>query len=109
MATSSASKKPRLALPMSINDLPLEDFLEVFNYISLDEAVTSCSNVCVQWKEAIALHVLAPKIRGLTRSNLEFKTFLEKKGWNQESNDVEKILSLYYIYRVDMTNFFSSK
>ena len=102
MATSSASKNS-----MSINDLPLEDFLEVFNYISLDEAVTSCSNVCVQWKEAIALHIVAPNIRGLTRSNLEFKTFLEKKGWNQESQDVEKILSLHY--RVDISNFFSSK
>ena len=107
MATSSASKKPRLSLPMSINDLPLEDFLEVFNYISLDEAVTSCSNVCVQWKEAIALHIVAPNIRGLTRSNLEFKTFLEKKGWTEESENVEKILSLHY--RVDISNFFSSK
>ena len=107
MATSSASKKPRLALPMSINDLPLEDFLEVIRYISLDEAVTTCAMVCMPWREAIVLHVLAPKIRELTRSNLEFKTFLEKKGWNQESQDVEKILSLHY--RVDISNFFSSK
>ena len=107
MATSSSENT------MSINDLPLEDFLEVFNYISLDEAVTSCSNVCVQWKEAIALHIVAPKIPGLARSNLEFKTFLEKKGWNQESNDVEKILSFYHISNiynlVDISNFFSSK
>ena len=100
----SSSKKSSAKNSMSINDLPLEDFLEVFRYISLDEAVTSCSNVCVQWKEAIALHIVAPKIRGLARSNLEFKTFLEKKGWNEESNDVEKILSLYDIY-----NLFSSK
>ena len=65
MATSSASKKPRLALPMSINDLPLVEFVEVFSYISLDEAVTKCSMVSKQWREDIALDVLAPKIRGL--------------------------------------------
>ena len=108
MATSSASKNS-----MSINDLPLDDFLEVFRYISLDEAVTTCAMVCMPWREAIVLHILAPKIRALTRSNLEFKTFLEKKGWNQESNDVEKILSLYHISNiynlVDISNFFSSK
>ena len=94
MATSSTSKKPRLALPMSINDLPLEDFLEVFRYISLDEAVTTCTRVCMQWQEAIALHIVAPTIRGLTRSNPHYKTFLEKKGWNEESNDIVTLLYL---------------
>ena len=104
MATSSTSKKPRLALPMSINDLPLVEFVEIFSYISLDEAVTTCSNVCVQWRETIVLHILAPNIRVRTRSSPQFKNFLEKKGWNEESDDVEQILSFYDIY-----NFFSSK
>ena len=101
MATSSSEN------PMSINNLPLVEFIEVFGYISLDEAVTTCSMVCKQWREAIAFHIVAPHIRGLTRSNLEYKTFLENKGWKEESNEVEKILSLYY--RVDISNFFSSK
>ena len=88
MATSPRSNSK------GINDLPIEMFLEVFQYLSLRQSIRY-STVCRHWRESIALHILAPEILRLTASNPAFKNLLEKNGWSEECSDTELLLLIY--------------
>ena len=84
--------------PTMINDLPVEMFITIMEYLSLDQVVVNCAKTCVQWKEDIGRFILGPKLRSLAMINKRFKVEIEVQGWNEECSDVDFIFSLYDKY-----------
>ena len=91
------SKKPRLEQETFLNDLPDEMLLSIFEYLSLHELVVY-SKTCRQWRVIIARWILRQKISRLAQTNGLFKREIQKKGWTEEAQDSDFILSLYPKY-----------
>ena len=84
-----------------INDLPIEMFVEVFKYLDIHHIAFRYTEICIHWRENIALHILAPEIIRQADSNPSFKKLLEKNQWTEECEDVEMLI---YIYKKMATN-----
>ena len=89
---------------MNINDLPVQEFLHIFEFLNLHEAVTVYSKTCMYWKETIALDILSPKIYSLAQKNPRFKVAIERQGWTEDCKEPELILLLFTTY-----DYYSSK
>ena len=90
-------KKPKniVATEPQINDLPIEMFVEVFKYLDIHEIAFRYTEICIHWRENIALHILAPEIIRQAEANPRFKKLLEKNQWTVESDDVEMLIYIY--------------
>ena len=84
-----------MATELQINDLPIEMFVEVFKYLNIHQVAFRYTEICIQWRENIALHILAPEIIRQAEANPCFKKLLEKNGWTEESDDVEMLIYIY--------------
>ena len=84
-----------MATQRQINDLPVEMFVEVFKHLNIDEIAFKHTEVCIQWRENIALHILAPEIIRQAEANPSFKKLLEKHQWTEECEDVELLIYIY--------------
>ena len=62
MATNNKRKKIMAEKQKEFNDLPIEMFVEVFKYLDIDEIAFRYTEICIHWRENIALHILAPEI-----------------------------------------------
>ena len=91
----------------SVQDLPNEVLVIIFEKISLHELVTNCANICVRWRELVAQRILGPKITKLANVNGKFKMDIVEKGWIEEAiNPTELIMSLYDKYDHFTSKFF---
>ena len=88
----------------NINDMPVDDFLHIFEFLNLHEAVTVYSKTCMYWKETIAMDILSPKIYRLAQRNPRFKGAIKHQGWTEDCNDPEVVLLLFATY-----DYYSSK
>ena len=80
----------------SVQDLPNEVLVIIFEKISLHELVTNCANICVRWRELVAQRILGPKITKLAKINRKFRMDINKKAWAEEANNpTELLMSLY--------------
>ena len=77
------------------NDLPIEMFVEVFKYLNIHQVAFRYTEICINWRESIALHILAPEIIRQAEANPRFKKLLEKNQWTEKSEDVEMIIFIY--------------
>ena len=77
------------------NDLPTEMVVEVFKYVNIHEIAFRYTEICIHWRENIALHILAPEIIRQAEANPSFKKLLEKNGWTEECDDVEMLIYIY--------------
>ena len=84
-----------MATELQINDLPIEMFVEVFKYLNIHEIAFRYTEICIHWRENIALHILAPEIIRQADSNPSYKKLLEKNQWTEECEDVEMLIYLY--------------
>ena len=84
-----------MATELKINDLPIEMFVEVFKYLNIDEIAFRYTEICIHWRENIALHILAPEIIRQAKSNPSYKKLLEKNQWTEECEDVEMLIYIY--------------
>ena len=84
-----------MATELQINNLPIEMFVEVFKYLDMHQIAFRHTEICLHWRENIALHILAPEIIRQADSNPSFKKLLEKNQWTEECEDVEMIISIY--------------
>ena len=90
------------------NDLPTEMAVEVFKYLNIHEIAFRYTEVCIHWRENIAIHILAPEIIRQADSNPNFKKLLEKNGWTtEESEDVEMLIYIYKKITNPITSQFS--
>ena len=80
---------------LQINDLPIEMFVEVFKYLNRHEIAVRYTEICIHWRENIALHILAPEIIRQAEANPSFKKLLEKNQWTEECEDVEMLIYIY--------------
>ena len=80
---------------LQINDLPIEMFVEVFKYLDKNQIAFGYTKICIQWRENIALHILAPEIIRQAEANPSFKKLLEKNQWTEECEDVEMLIYIY--------------
>ena len=78
-----------------INDLPIEMFVEVFKHLNIDQIAFRYTEICIHWRENIALHILAPEIIRQAKSDTSFKKLLEKNQWTEECEDVEMLIYIY--------------
>ena len=78
-----------------INDLPDEMLVEIFQYLNVHEIAFRYTEICIHWRENIALHILAPEIIRQADSNPSFKKLLEKNQWTEECEDVDMIIYIY--------------
>ena len=85
-------------LSHSVNDLPDEMLLSIFEYLSLHELVVKYSKTCLQWRDIIAQFILRTKILRLAKTNGLFKREIQQEGWTEEDQESEFILSLYPKY-----------
>ena len=90
-------KKPKnlVTSELQINDLPIEMFVEVFKYLDIDEIAFRYTEICIHWRENIALHILAPEIIRQAEANPSFKKLLEKNQWTGECKDIEMFICIY--------------
>ena len=97
-----------MATEPKINDLPIEMFVEVFKHLNIDEIAFKHTEVCIQWRENIALHILAPELVRISAMDKRFKSLLEKNNWTEDCKDIDLILSFYdkYDYYTSKTMFF---
>ena len=79
----------------TINQLPAEIIVTIFENLGLHHLVTNCSNTSLQWREIIARHILKPKILKLAKVNAMFKRDIEADGWTEDCIDTEMVLKLY--------------
>ena len=84
-----------MATELQINDLPIEMFVEVFKYVDIHQIAFRYTEICIHWRENIALHILAPEIIRQAEANPSFKKLLEKNQWTEESDDVEMQICIY--------------
>ena len=77
------------------NDLPTEMVVEVFKYLNIHEIAFRYTEICIHWRENIALHILAPEIIRQAEANPSFKKLLEKNQWTEECEDVEMLIYIY--------------
>ena len=84
-----------MASKLKINDLPIEMFVEVFKYLNIHEIAFRYTEICIHWRENIALHILAPEIKRQAKANPSFKKLLEKNQWTEECEDVEMLIYIY--------------
>ena len=87
-----------MAVDGGINELPEEMLLEVFKYLNLDnhQLIKKYTEICVHWRETIALGIVAPRIARVASSNVEFKKLIGKNGWTEECNDTELLLFIHH-------------
>ena len=78
-----------------INDLPVEMLVEIFQYLNIHEIAFRYTEICIHWRENIALHILAPEIIRHAEANPSFKKLLEKNQWTEECEDVEMLIYIY--------------
>ena len=78
-----------------INDLPDEMLVEIFQYLNIHEIAFRYTEICIHWRENIALHILAPEIKRQAKANPSFKKLLEKNQWTEECKDVEMLIYIY--------------
>ena len=91
----------------SVQDLPNEVLVIIFEEISLHELVTNCANICVRWRELVAQRILGPKINKLAKINRKFRMDIKDAGWVEEANNLtELIISLYNKYEHFTSKFF---
>ena len=95
---SSCAKMAKKEIAKNINDLPVEMFQYILQFLNLHETVTIYSKTCVHWKETIALHILSPEILSLAQHNGWFKKIIEKEGWTEDCNNTDFILQIYGKY-----------
>ena len=84
-----------MATEPQINDLPVEMLVEVFKYFDTHQIAFRYTEICIHWRENIALHILAPEIIRQAEANPSFKKLLEKNQWTEECEDVEMIIYIY--------------
>ena len=56
-----------------INDLPDEMLVEIFQYLNIHDIAFRYTEICMHWRENIALHILAPEIIRQAEANPGFK------------------------------------
>ena len=84
---------------VTIDDLPEEMLLEIFEKLSLFDLVVNCSKTCPQWKGIIAKHILGPNIRTFANIDAKFKMVIqENDGWTEESNATDLMFTIYGKY-----------
>ena len=89
----------KTAQETSVQDLPNEVHVIIFEKISLHELVTNCANICGRWRELVAQRILGPKINKLAKINRKFRMDIKEAGWVEEANNpTELLMSLYNKY-----------
>ena len=87
------------ATVVTIDDLPEEMLLEIFEKLSLFDLVVNCSKTCPEWKEIIAKHILKPNIRKFADMDGNNKMVIqENDGWTEESNATDLMFTIYGKY-----------
>ena len=84
-----------MATELQINDLPIEMFVEVLKNFDKNRVAFRYTEICIHWRENIALHILAPEIIRQAEANPSFKKLLEKNQWTEECEDVEMLIYIY--------------
>ena len=97
----------------SIDQMPIEILVTIFNFIPPNELAQICVNVSIKWKELITSCILQPILRNLSLCSHEIKQKLISMGWSDDNNELQSadkndpdlILSLferhkrkYYLY-----------
>ena len=81
---------------VTIDDLPEEMLLEIFEKLSLFDLVVNCSKTCPEWKDIIAKHILGPKTRKFASMDVKFKMAIQENvGWTEESNATDLMFTIY--------------
>ena len=85
---------------VTIDDLPEEMLLEIFEKLSLFDLVVNCSKTCSEWKDIIAKHILAPHKRKSANVDAKFKMAIQENvGWTKESEFRCNRLDVYYLWQ----------
>ena len=87
-----------MAGQLHFDDLPVEMFLHIFQFIDLHETVTKLAKVCLLWQDTIALEILAPELYRTAELHPPLKSVMTRSGWTEECKDVGLILSLFNKY-----------
>ena len=80
----------------TIEDLPELPLISIFKYLNLID-IENCSLVYKKWERLIARDFYQKHFRIISKLNNEFKKELYKKGWTENCNNIELILSLWEI------------
>ena len=81
---------------VTIDDLPDEMLLEIFEYLSLFDLVVNYSKTCPEWKDIIAKRILGPHTRKLASMDVNFKMAIQQNvGWTEESNATDLMFTIY--------------
>ena len=84
-------------LPLGINDMPPEIFIEIFKFLSKRESVMKFPSVCLHWRHNIARHIMAPEINRKAEGNHYYEKLLEKHGWTGNCDETEMIIRIYHM------------
>ena len=89
----------------SIDDLPAEILVKIFNYLSFKEVQKNCLNTSKRWQEIVAEHILSSEIKIHMALDPGFKTCLLRNGWTPEINDTKAIANAWNEYLPYRTKF----
>ena len=78
----------------TIEDLPELPLISIFKYLNLID-IENCCLVFKKWESLIARDFYQKHFRIISKLNDEIKKELYKKGWTENCNNIELILSLW--------------
>ena len=78
----------------SINDLPEEIIIIIFQHLQFQDIIENCSNTCMKWRFIVAHYFMQPYLKKLARHHLDLRKYFENVGWTEECSEIELILTL---------------
>ena len=78
----------------SITKLDTDVLILLFQYFNVRD-IESCSKTCVKWKNVAVDYFFRPHLKRLAKLDEDLKTQFHNKGWSEESNERDLIISLF--------------
>ena len=78
----------------SINDLPVEILIIIFQDLQFKDIIENCSNTCMKWRFIVAHYFMQPYLKKLARHHLDLRKTFESVGWTEECSEMDLILTL---------------
>merc|ERR1712241_903685 len=78
----------------TINDLPEEIIVIIFQDLQFKDIIENCSNTCMKWRFIVAHYFMQPYLKKLARHHLDLRKTFESVGWTEECSEIDLILTL---------------
>ena len=79
----------------SIENLPVEVLVLIFEYLSFSDVVENCSNTCFKWRYITAQFFIGSYLHTYAIMDEDIKDILYDNGWTEKSNDNNFIIYMY--------------